>query len=197
MFTGLIEEKGIMEDIKRVSGDYAIIISTGKDFINDIKNGDSISVDGVCLTVEKIEGLFITFYALFESAQRSIIKYYKNRDVVNLERSLKFGDRIGGHLVYGHVDTVGDVKRVTKPNKNKMEIMIELVSRYGKFLVENDSIAVNGVSLTIKSVFDNIFVLDIIPETLSRTNFTGIKAGDKVNIEINQITKNTYQFLKE
>lgn len=197
MFTGLIEETGIIEYIKRVSEDYAVTVSTEKDFINDIKNGDSVSIDGVCLTVEKREGLFISFYALFESAQRSIIKYYKKGDVVNLERSLKFGDRIGGHPVYGHVDTVGDAKRVTKPNKNKMEIMIEVGSRYGKFLVENDSIAVNGVSLTIKSVFDNIFVVDIIPETLRRTNLIGIKAGHRVNIEINQMTKDVYKFLKE
>ncbi|MEJ5307650.1 MAG: riboflavin synthase [candidate division WOR-3 bacterium] len=197
MFTGLIKETGKIYDLKRKSDDYVLTVQVSKDFLKDVTSGDSISVDGVCLTVEHIGEDFLRFYALFESAERTIIRFYKKNSEVNLEKSLTLKDKLGGHILLGHVDTTGYVKRITRPNKNKIEFEVDVGSKYGKYLVENDSIAVNGISLTIKSVFENSFVLNIIPETIKITNLKNLKVGDKVNVEINQITKDVYKFLKE
>lgn len=197
MFTGIIRETGKIYDLKRKSEDYILILQVSKGFLEGVFEGDSLSVDGVCLTVEKVWDNFLKFYALFESAERTIIRFYKKNIEVNLEKSLTLKDKLDGHIILGHVDTTGYVRRLIKPNKNKLEIEIDIGSKYGKYLVENDSISVNGISLTIKSIFENSFILNIIPETIKTTNLKNLKVGDRVNVEINQITKDVYKFLKE
>ncbi|HAF07617.1 TPA: riboflavin synthase [candidate division WOR-3] len=197
MFTGIVKETGKIYEIRKKSDDYILTLEVSKSFLEDVKEGDSISVDGVCLTVERVWESFLRFYALSQSAEKSIIRFYKKNKEVNLEKSMRVDDRFGGHIVLGHVDTTGYVKKIIKPNRNKVEIEIDVGSKFSKFLVENDSISVNGISLTIKNVFENSFILDIIPETLKITNLKNLNVGERVNIEINQITKNIYKFLKE
>ncbi|HCP16168.1 MAG: riboflavin synthase [bacterium] len=197
MFTGIVKETGKIYEIRKKSEDYILTLEVSKSFLEDVKEGDSISVDGVCLTVERVWESFLRFYALSQSAEKSIIRFYKKNKEVNLEKSMRVDDRFGGHIVLGHVDTTGYVKKIIKPNRNKVEIEIDVGSKFSKFLVENDSISVNGISLTIKNVFENSFILDIIPETLKITNLKNLNVGERVNIEINQITKNIYKFLKE
>ena len=197
MFTGIVKETGKIKEIGRKSEDYILTVEVSKGFLKDVKEGDSISVDGVCLTVEKVWESFMRFYALSQSAEKTIIRFYRKNDEVNLEKSMRIDDRFGGHMILGHVDTTGYVKRIIKPNRNKLEIEIDVGSKFSKYLVENDSISVNGISLTIKSVFENSFVLNIIPETIKITNLKNLNVGEKVNVEINQITKSIYKFLKE
>ena len=195
MFTGLVEETGIIRSIDYRNANTRICIEMPEDFISDIKTGDSIAIDGLCLTAEMIEDSAATFTALSSTVSRSIIKFYKKGGSVNLEKAVKSSTRLGGHIVDGHVDEMAKVRKFMR-SRGSVKIEIALSSRYGKYLVENDSIAVNGVSLTIKEVFGNNFTVEIIPETISLTNIDNIKVNDYVNVEINHISKSVYQYIK-
>ncbi len=195
MFTGLIEEIGEIADIKFSSDIRKIYIKTERDFLNNIKLGDSIAIDGVCLTVESVKDNLISFSALKSTIKKSIIQFYKKGSKVNLEKALTLNKQIGGHIVNGHVDTIGRIVKLIN-YKDSMVIEINIDSKYGKYLIENDSIAVNGISLTIKNVYGNTFSINIIPETIKRTNLNNIKHGDNVNIEISHLTKSVYEFVK-
>ncbi|MDY6786714.1 MAG: riboflavin synthase [candidate division WOR-3 bacterium] len=195
MFTGLVEETGIVRSIDYRNANTRISIGMSEDFISDIKRGDSIAIDGLCLTAEMIEESAVTFTALSSTVSRSIIKSYRKGIRVNLEKAVKPSTRLGGHIVDGHVDETAKVRKFIHSH-GSVKIEIALSSGYGKYLVENDSIAVNGVSLTIKEVFGNNFTVEIIPETISLTNIDNIKVNDYVNVEINHISKSVYQYIK-
>lgn len=195
MFTGLVEETGIVRSIDYRNANTRISIGMSEDFISDIKRGDSIAIDGLCLTAEMIEESAVTFTALSSTVSRSIIKSYRKGIRVNLEKAVKPSTRLGGHIVDGHVDETAKVRKFIH-SRGSVKIEIALSSGYGKYLVENDSIAVNGVSLTIKEVFGNNFTVEIIPETISLTNIDNIKVNDYVNVEINHISKSVYQYIK-
>ncbi|MGE3062733.1 MAG: riboflavin synthase [bacterium] len=194
MFTGLIEEQGKIAGIMRMSGGIEISVKTDTGFISGVSIGDSVSIDGCCLTCEEKSADSFKVRALFSSVQKTIIKEYVKNSVVNLERAMRSDSRYGGHFVSGHVDTTGSIVSSVK-GMQEMNLRIEVPGKYGKYLIENDSIAVNGISLTIKSVFGNEFTLDIIPETIKKTNLFILRAGDNVNVEINHITKSVYEFI--
>lgn len=195
MFTGLVEETGIIKSIKYRNSNALICIEMPEEFISDIKRGDSVAIDGLCLTAEIIEGNTATFTALSSTVSRSIIKFYRKGGSVNLEKAVQPSARLGGHIVDGHVDEMAKVKKFMR-SRGSVKIEIALSSGYGKYLVENDSIAVNGVSLTIKEVFGNNFTVEIIPETISLTNIDNLKINDYVNVEVNHISKSVYQYIK-
>jgi len=152
MFTGLIEKTGIIKTIKRTGSGLDILIEAGINFSSSIKKGDSISIDGCCLTCEEVFRDSFKVHALKESADKTIIPEYKMNRSVNLEKSVPANGRFGGHFVNGHVDTAGRVEFIKK-DRNKTNIRISVSGKIGKYLVENDSIAVNGVSLTKKSLY--------------------------------------------
>lgn len=194
MFTGLIESTGIINSIDIRNGAYKISVKMDSDFTKDIKIGDSIAIDGVCLTAETL-GDIIEFTAIKSTAMKSIIRFYKRGDSVNLEKSLTLNKYVGGHIVNGHVDEAGEVKKfIRKSDAYIIEILIS--SSNGKYLVGNDSIALNGISLTVKAVYGNAFTVEIIPETARKTNISHLRNGNKVNVEINHFTKSLYEFTK-
>jgi len=195
MFTGLVEKIGTIKRIQTERNLKKLYIEVDAVFIKNINTGNSIAIDGLCLTVEKIENNILQFSALNSSIDMSIIKYYKLNSKVNLERAMSMNDRLEGHIVSGHVDTIGKITKFIKTS-NKYTLYIELSSKFGKYLIENDSISVNGISLTIKNVYDNTFTLDIIPETIIKTNLQFFNISDYLNIEINSITKSIYKFSK-
>ncbi|HDD35172.1 MAG TPA: riboflavin synthase [Candidatus Desulfofervidus auxilii] len=183
MFTGLIEGKG--EIIRFEKGKMYIKPLFALD---ELKIGESIAINGVCLTVIKRQGDIFIVELSPETLSRTTFKFYHVGDLVNLERALKVGDRLGGHLVTGHVDTIGIV--IGKNEKGEhFELNIEIPKKWMKYVVEKGSIAVDGVSLTINKCFDNGFTVNIIPHTAKITILGQYRVGSRVNIETDLIGK--------
>ncbi len=195
MFTGLIEEVGTVNSVRPTSGGKEIEIRADI-IIEDTNTGDSISVNGVCLTATKIEGNSIFFDVSQESLDRSNLRFLQAGDKVNLERALKVSDRLGGHIVQGHVDTVGTVERIT-PKGEHTEFIISFPPQFTDLIVEKGSIAIDGISLTINSIDKNRISINLIPHTLHSTNLAFRKAGDFVNIEFDILGKYVKRILSK
>ena len=185
MFTGLIEEIGAILVVERVNRERRLWIDCGFD-LGAVEVGDSIAVDGVCLTVvEKSNGRFAVQVSE-ESLQLTALAEKIAGTAVNLERALVWGGRLDGHLVQGHVDTVGRVERMS-PRGPSIEIWFRVPDAAGRYIVPKGSIAVNGVSLTVNEVADaggeTRFSVNIIPHTRGKTNLADLAPGGAVNIE--------------
>ncbi len=194
MFTGLIERVGKIVQLEAGAGGKKFCINAGKDF--ELNLGDSVSVDGACLTVIKIEGEKFWIEASPETLKKTTLSQKKVGGEVNLERALRLSDRLGGHFVLGHIDGVGRVRKKTRRGEF-LELEIEAPSELGKYLIEKGSIAVDGISLTINQVQGNIFSVMLIPETLKRTTISQKKPGDKVNLEADIIGKYVEKLLQK
>lgn len=188
MFSGIIEATGVVKSLREDLGVLRVEIEKPIEF-NDLRSGDSICVDGVCLTVESFsDGLMR--YAIGPETLRVTgwtLGNLQNRRV-NLERSLKLGDRIHGHIVTGHVDTVGEIAR-SETAGEALLLTVHFPAEFGKFIWRKGSITVNGVSLTINSATASEFELCLIPETLKRTNLAHLRQGDRVNLEMDSYAR--------
>jgi riboflavin synthase len=193
MFTGLIEGKGIIKKVSRVRGDVVLTVSPLFDLV-DGRLGDSISVNGVCLTVTSLEGGFLQMDVSEETVSRSTMGLLKPGDHVNMERALRLSDRLGGHLVSGHVDGVGKVLKKEQKQKSWL-FRIGIDKSLGKYIIEKGSVAVDGISLTINDCQDTFFEVNIIPQTAQETTLLEKKIGDSVNIETDLIGKYVEKFL--
>lgn len=187
MFTGLIEEIGKIERVQKSYGGLRIEIKCEK-ILEDLKVDDSVAIDGVCQTVvEKTKNGFIV-ESVEETIRRTIFGNFKPGRIVNLERARKFEDRIGGHIVQGHIDCVGKIIKITKEGLGRL-LLIEVPIEVNKYLVPKGSITVNGVSLTIAFVNGNKFSISVIPHTWDNTNLKQQSAMDYVNIEFDYLSK--------
>ncbi len=195
MFTGLIEEVGKVKGITRKADGLTVSIEAGN-ILDDIKIGDSIAVNGVCLTVVSLSDRGFSFDVSKETLDRSNLKYLKIGDYVNLERALKVSDRLGGHIVQGHVDTVGSITKITPLGEHTI-FEIEIPPEYLNLVVEKGSIAIDGISLTINSIKNNRLSFNIIPHTIKSTNLQFRKVGDLVNIEFDIIGKYVWNMLEK
>ena len=157
--------------------------------------GSSISCSGACLTLENYKKNLCTFYISKETLNKTIFQFSKKGDVINLEKSLRFGDRISGHFVQGHVDTTCLIEAIQHIGKS-WEITFNLPKSYKKYLIPKGSIAINGVSLTVAEVINTGFKIIIIPQTLKLTNLILLKKRDKVNIEFDLFGKYIKNFIK-
>lgn len=193
MFTGLIEGIGKVTGITRTRGDMKLTIMPLFD-MSDCGIGDSISVNGVCLTITGIKDRSISMDVSQETISRSILDQFKQGDEVNLERAMRLTDRLGGHLVSGHVDGVGRILK-TEQNQRSWLIRIGIDEDLARYTIEKGSIAVDGISLTINSCQNRYFEVNIIPETAKQTTILRKKAGDLVNIETDLIAKYVEKFL--
>ncbi|WP_456384349.1 riboflavin synthase [Persephonella sp.] len=187
MFTGIVEEVGIVLQTEPAPGGLRLKVRAEK-VIQDTKLGDSIAVNGVCLTVVDITEGDITFDVSRETVERSNIGKLKTGEPVNLERALRPSDRLGGHIVQGHVDTVGRISSIT-PEGEHTRFRIEFSPEYSDLVVEKGSIAVDGISLTINKINGSTVSINIIPHTIENTNLRSRKVGDEVNIEFDIIGK--------
>ena len=188
MFNGLIREIG---KVKSFSNNKLKIISKLKP-----KIGDSIAVNGVCLTVTKIyqDGFEVE---LSPETQNIIpLENYQGGKFVHLEEALRFGDKIDGHLIQGHVDAIGEVLEIKK-NKNSYDLIIKTTPEIMKYIAPKGSIAIDGVSLTINEVFNDRFRLTIIPHTFENTIFKYYSLHQKVNIETDMFARYIYHMFKE
>ncbi|MBN1573868.1 MAG: riboflavin synthase [Deltaproteobacteria bacterium] len=195
MFTGIIEDVGIVRGLRKAGEVSIITVETGMD-LTDTKIGDSISVDGVCLTVVAVEGKGFSVEASPETVSRSTLKGIRTSDRVNLEKALALGGRLGGHMVQGHVDGVGTVKRIDRDSDS---LIIKIVPPRGvfRYIVDKGSVSVNGISLTVNSISDDSFTINIIRHTAENTNLLDIKVGDEVNLEADIIGKYVERFLSK
>ena len=187
MFNGIIYNQGLIKEIRKshryVIGS-AVIEITSKVKFKKSDIGESVSCDGVCLTLIRIKRNSFLFYLSKETLIRSNFKYAKIGKSINIEKSLLHNQKISGHYVQGHVDTTAKIKNIDFVNKSWV-IKLELKNKkLNKVLIEKASIAINGVSLTISKVFKSFFVINVIPHTLKLTNLKNLKVNDIVNIEL-------------
>ncbi len=187
MFTGLIEEQGRILNIEREGTNLNIEVQANE-VLSDMKLGDSIAIDGVCQTVTKISAKSFWVTAIDETLKLTNFNSYKPEVKVNLERCLKPTDRLGGHIVQGHVDAIGVLKGVVNVD-GSYELSIQIPAKLDKYIIHKGSIALNGISLTVAGIEDNIVKVCIIPKTWEVTNLSQMKIGDQINIEVDQIAK--------
>jgi riboflavin synthase len=192
MFTGIVEDLGEVQAVED-QGDFARIHIRSTAVTSDARPGDSICVSGVCLTVTALMSpgdapLGFTADIMGETLARSSLKHIAPGTKVNLERSVRMQDRLGGHLVQGHVDgTATVISRV--PHEHWDVVRLSLPAGLGRYVVHKGSIAVDGISLTVSSLEDGWFEVSLIPETLKRTTLGTKQPGDEVNLEVDVIAK--------
>lgn len=187
MFTGLVEEIGTVEGLTQLDDAVRIAVHAPK-VTADAAPGDSIAVDGVCLTLVGNDGGVFTADVMRETLERSRLGSYAPGARVNLERALEAGQRMGGHIVQGHVDGVGEVVSRT-PSAHWEVVRFTLPGRLERYVVEKGSIAVNGTSLTVSAVGEGFFEVSLIPTTLRETTAGGLAPGDPVNLEVDIVAK--------
>ena len=187
MFNGIIRNLGKVKYIKKNKN--SIILGIKSDLHLNKKNiGSSISCDGVCLTLTDINKRILYFYLSKETIKRSNFSRIKINSIINLEKSLKYGDELSGHYTQGHVDTVGKIKKIKKIDKTWI-LIINISKKFMRLIVEKASIHINGVSLTVSKKRRNSFEINIIPHTLKLTNLKKLKTGDLLNIEFDIFSK--------
>jgi len=194
MFTGIIEGVAKVKHIKNISKEVAFTFEAEDVDLKGTALGDSICINGICLTVISFDNKYFTVEASQETLSKTNLSALKTGSRVNMERSLRVGDRLGGHFVTGHVDGVGRIESVT-PSGNSREIWISLPDSLMKYVVEKGSIAVDGVSLTVNLVRSQSFSVNIIPYTQDVTILDYDKSGDIVNIECDIIGKYVEKFV--
>jgi riboflavin synthase len=190
MFTGIVEGLGVVEKINHNTKNrsaYQMTIDLGV-HAKGLKVGQSVALNGVCLSVTKISKNKCDFEMIDETIKKTDLGNLKKGSIVNIERSLKVGARMEGHFVLGHVDGVAMIKKIEKKPK-EVKIWFEVPKKLAKFVVEKGSIAVDGISLTVVDVTKNMASVCLIPHTVKVTNFQSKKIGDKVNIETDILGK--------
>ncbi len=187
MFTGLIEEIGKVVDIFERNKMWSITFECEK-VLEDVDVGDSIAVNGVCLTVEEYDENLFKANVMAETMRKSNLKYFKKGSSVNLERALKIGDRFGGHIVSGHIDGIGIIEEY-EDEGDAIWVSISTSKDILKYIVYKGSVAVDGVSLTVSYVDEKIFKVSIIPHTNENTTLIKKNTKDVVNIECDLIGK--------
>jgi len=187
MFSGIVEELGRVARISR-GGNITRIEITAENILSGVKIGDSISVNGVCLTVVAIKNGTFTFEAMPETMKVTNLGVLKIADKVNLERSLKVGDRVSGHFVLGHIDCLGIIRKKSYLNGN-LAFDVAIAPEFIKYCLLKGSIAVDGISLTIAGKKSNVFSVYIIPHTLINTTLSFKGPSDKVNVEFDLLAK--------
>ena len=194
MFSGIIKHIGKINKIDKNDNNCSIEVVSKLKF-SRLEIGSSISCSGTCLTLERYNKNLSKFYISRETLNRTNFKFMNKGDLINLEKSLKYGDRISGHFVQGHVDTTSIIKTIEIFGKSWF-IDFKLLKKYKKYLVQKGSIAINGVSLTISKILKHGFQVVVIPQTLKLTNLIYLREKDVVNIEFDVLGKYIKSILK-
>ncbi|MCF6231306.1 MAG: riboflavin synthase [Gammaproteobacteria bacterium] len=188
MFTGIIEAVGNIQQQERKSGDMRLTIHTGSLPLDDVQLGDSIAVNGVCLTAVELPGGGFVADVSGETVGLTTLGLLKAGDLVNLEKALTPTTRLGGHLVSGHVDGVGEV--LTRQSDGRsVRFSIQAPDELAKYIAKKGSICVDGISLTVNEVNGTVFELNIVPHTLQNTTMGNFKAGQKLNLEVDLLAR--------
>jgi riboflavin synthase len=191
MFTGIVQHVGVVKQVRPLSDDSIQIDVDCKDLNSSSQLGQSISIDGICLTVEKVDKEFLTFTAISETLNKTKLKEKVIGSLVNVEGSASMQDLVGGHPITGHIDTVGKVLDITNSESWKT-LRVGVDKNHRNLIVSKGSICIDGVSLTISnigSVEESWFEVSLIPATLSHTTLDSLTVGNQVNIEFDQVGK--------
>lgn len=187
MFTGIVEAVGYVREIKGADRGVSLRISV-PDIFDDLKTGDSVAVDGVCLTAKVVNADYFVADVSAETLSRTTLSKLRTGDKVNMERALRLSDRLGGHIVSGHIDGTARLQAKEKEGES-VKISFVLGKDLLRYLINKGSIAIDGISLTVNEVVDNGFSVNIIPHTAQNTTILDKKAGDEANIEVDVIGK--------
>ncbi|MFL2945067.1 MAG: riboflavin synthase subunit alpha [Candidatus Poseidoniales archaeon] len=196
VFTGIVEGTGIISKITLKENLTTIIVKTPSNFSKGIQVGASVCVDGVCLTVTEINQDSLEFDLIMETLKVTTFGKIEEKSIVNIERSLKLGDEIGGHIISGHVFDTATIIEITEPENNYI-LTLSFNPDLQKYIFPKGYISLNGISLTIGEVNENTFTVYLIPETLRLTNLMHKLVGDSINIEIETQTRNTVDTIIE
>ncbi len=194
MFTGIVEAVGTVESVSAAAETAAVRIASGGLALSDIAIGDSVAVNGVCLTVTDLGDDVLEFDVSAETL--NVTSGFQARQRVNLEKSLRLDTRLGGHLVSGHVDAVGEVDEIVDYDGNRV-MTVRFPHSLARYFARKGSVAVNGVSLTVNSVEEERFSVNLIPHTLAATNLGDLAKGSGVNLEIDLIARYVERMLSE
>jgi len=187
MFTGIIQEVGTVIQTSTVGGGLYITVRAPR-ASRELRVNDSVSINGVCQTVIKQQGENFTVEAVEETLKKTTFGDLRTSAPVNLELALRLNDRVGGHLVQGHVDGVGVVRSIVQ-NESSWLISVEISTEFTRYVIPVGSISIDGVSLTVADIKDSLITVSIIPHTMDNTNFGNFKAGTRVNVEFDLIGK--------
>ncbi len=196
MFTGIIAAIGKIEAVQPKGGDLSLQVATQGLDLSDVVLGDSIAINGVCLTVVKINSSILSFDVSRESIERTSLGNVRTDSEVNLEKALAVGERLGGHFVSGHVDGLGTILSMTESARS-VQFRIEMPTELKRYVAEKGSICIDGVSLTVNKVNDNWFEVNIIPHTMQETIISHYNKGTKVNLEVDLIARYLERLLPE
>ena len=190
MFSGIIENKGFVFKFEKQK-DFRLVLDTNLKY-KDIKKGSSVCCNGICLTViskkKKKKYTQLSFDVSQETINCSNFNVIKKGDEINIEKSLRVGDEISGHFVFGHVDDTSKLISIKKVGDSH-EIKLEISEKIKKFIAKKGSVSLNGISLTVNQVKNNFIVLNIIPFTWLNTNLKGLKIGDRINLEVDMLAR--------
>jgi riboflavin synthase len=186
MFTGIVQAVGRVASVKAAGQSVVVVIDAGGLALGDVAAGDSIACNGVCLTATQLTSHGFTVDVSQETLR--VTAGLAAGAAVNLEKSLRLADRLGGHLVSGHVDGVGEVLSVTPVDASR-EVSIRFPDALGRYIARKGSVAVNGVSLTVNSVAGDAFSINLIPHTLGVTTLGDLKTADRVNLEVDLVAR--------
>ncbi len=188
MFTGLIEEVGKVKKIESKEVDIRLCIEAGEELLKDASLGESIAVSGVCLTVTDMSSLFFWADVSVETLKSTTLGSLQVGDTVNLERSLKPESRMGGHIVTGHVDGIGEILQLEEEGRS-WRFLFRAPSGLSRYIARKGSICIDGTSLTVNSIVDSDFEVNIIPKTMECTTFAAYTIGSVVNLEVDLIAR--------
>lgn len=193
MFTGLVEEIAVIKSVSKTANSARITIQA-KEVLDGLKIGDSVSTNGVCLTVTEFGSSWFSVDVMAETMRHSSLNFAKNGTNVNLERALRLGDRMGGHIVSGHVDGLGTISQIEQ-EENATWLSITTSSSLLHYIIHKGSVAIDGVSLTVAFVNDYSFKVSIIPHTKAMTTLHDKRIGEVVNIECDMLGKYIEKFI--
>jgi len=188
MFTGIIEAVGRVQQITPRNGDVRLTIATEKLNLNDVKLGDSIATNGICLTVVELTGQGFAADVSNETLRRTCLKTWQVGTRVNLEKALMPTSRLGGHIVSGHVDGLGEIISF-KPDARSLQYQVRAPDSLAKYISEKGSITVDGISLTVNAIDGATFSLNIVPHTVQETNVGQWQTGSVVNLEVDLLAR--------
>ena len=194
MFTGIVECRGRIAHFERKEGRVDLAVDMSPYLTEDVAIGDSIALDGLCLTVTAIDGARLSFQAIPETLEKTALADFGVGDGLNVERALRAGDRLGGHIVQGHVDGTGVVREVRRDGED-VRMRVDCSEEIAALLVPKGSVTVAGVSLTVVEPDPGGFSVALIPHTLAETTLGERVVGERVNLEVDVLGKYVYQYL--
>ena len=193
MFTGLVQDRGRIEAVDTTA--YGVRLRVRTALASELREGDSVAVEGVCLTATAVDRAGFDADVMSETLRRSTLGDLRAGSSANLELPLRAGDRLGGHVVQGHVDGIGEIGDVTQEGFSR-RLFVLAPAELLRYVVEKGSIAVAGVSLTVAEVSDEGFAVALIPETLERTTLGDLEGGERVNLEVDVLAKHVEKLLE-